>query len=48
MINQRLEIKKETFHKIAKIGFFTSVFTNFVFLVILTYVHKLSLNGDYP
>lgn len=48
MINQRLEIKKETFHKIAKIGFFTSVFTNLVFLVILTYVHKLSLNGDYP
>ncbi|MHA1155334.1 MAG: DUF998 domain-containing protein [Candidatus Heimdallarchaeota archaeon] len=48
MANQRLEINEEIFLKIAKIGFFTSVFTNIVFLVVLVYVHKLSLNAEYP
>ncbi len=48
MIKERLELNEENFLKIAKLGFFTSVFTNIVFLVILVYVHKLSLNSDYP
>ncbi len=48
MINQRSDMNNKTFYKIAKLGFFTSVFTNIVFLVILIYIHQLSLNSDYP
>jgi len=48
MLNRRLATNEEMFLKIAKLGFVTSVFTNIVFLVILVYVHKLSINGAFP